>query len=512
MRRTGSTSALGADQRQLLMGAAVIQGALLTLPAGFSYMLPDMLASFDASDSESTLLRQVSSLAALLVVFLAGVLGERLGGRRVMLGATVFFSLGGVVLLMSPTVQVATFGLLLANIGKSTVTVVTLAYVALRIRDADGRASAFATLASVVPVVYLVVPVVAGAMTSAWGWRSVAMLWAVMGVVALVAVLRLIPPGGSSLVSGEMWTPALAGLLLASTVQALSSLADQGMTTQTITYFAAAGGSLLALLIAYRLIAEPSLSLAPLRHGGVVFLLVVLVLFSFANLYYYNTLLYQVVYGYSAFGAAVVMIPTQLASIAGAAIGGKLLKRWGVGISGSATIFSLGIIMLVAALTVRVSSPLIVPVVIVSCYAVASVASFVALTTAIMGLAESGQEGVTSSFKSASSNIGSALGVCILTVVVTTVGVNSMQAQMDAAGMETSETAEAAWDLLYGASTQEVSDQYGISTAEAEQIGDMDRAAYVDAYRAQALVGGVLAIVCSVFFFFTRRRYERQPS
>lgn len=263
MRRTGSTSALGADQRQLLMGAAVIQGALLTLPAGFSYMLPDMLASFDASDSESTLLRQVSSLAALLVVFLAGVLGERLGGRRVMLGATVFFSLGGVVLLMSPTVQVATFGLLLANIGKSTVTVVTLAYVALRIRDADGRASAFATLASVVPVVYLVVPVVAGAMTSAWGWRSVAMLWAVMGVVALVAVLRLIPPGGSSLVSGEMWTPALAGLLLASTVQALSSLADQGMTTQTITYFAAAGGSLLALLIAYRLIAEPSLSLAP---------------------------------------------------------------------------------------------------------------------------------------------------------------------------------------------------------------------------------------------------------
>jgi MFS family permease len=484
--------------------------ALLSLPAGFNYMLPDLLTSFDAGDEESTALRQISSLAALLVVFAAGVLGERLGGRKVMLAATVLFAVGSAILTISPHVGVATFGLLLANIGKATVTVVALAFVASRIRDADGRASAFATLASVVPITYLVIPLVAGAMTSAWGWRCVAAMWTVLGLVAVVTVARLIPPGGESLVSGEMWTPAIAGLLLATTVQALSSLSADGLSTQTIAYAIASGVALLVLVIFYRRIPNPSLSLAPLRHGGLLVLFVVLILFSFANLFYYNTLLYQVVYGYSALGAAVVMIPTQVGSIAGAVIGRKLLQRLGVAISGTAMICGLGVSMLIAALIVQVSSPLVVPVVIVSCYAVASVAAFVALTTAIMALADPGEEGVTSSYKTASSNIGAALGVCVLTAVVTTVGVGSMQAQMDSAGMSSSSvSAEAAWDLLYGASSQDVSDQYGISVSEADQIREMDRVAFVDAYRAQALVGGVLAILCGVAFLAARRRYEQ---
>lgn len=503
-----STTSLNHDQRRLLVGTAIVQLALLSLPAGFNYMLPDLLTSFDAGDEESTALRQISSLAALLVVFAAGVLGERLGGRKVMLGAAGLFTFGSAILTVAPNVGFATFGLLLANIGKATVTVVALAFVASRIRDADGRASAFATLASVVPITYLVIPLVAGAMTSAWGWRCVAVMWTVLGLVAVVTVARMIPSGGESLVSGEMWTPAIAGLLLATTVQALSSLSAEGLSTQTIVYAIASGVALLVLVIFYRRIPDPSLSLAPLRHGGVLILLVVLILFSFANLFYYNTLLYQVVYGYSALGAAVVMIPAQLGSIAGALVGRKLLQRLGIAISGSVMILGLGMAMLIAAVVVRASSPLIVPVVIVSCYAVASVAAFVSLTTAIMALAEDGDEGVTSSYKTASSNIGAALGVCVLTAVVTTVGVSSMQSQMASAGMS-STSAEAAWDLLYGASSQDVSDQYGISVAEADQIQEMDRVAFVDAYRAQALVGGLLAMMCGGVFLAARRRYEQ---
>lgn len=504
-----STTSLNHDQRRLLVGTAIVQLALLSLPAGFNYMLPDLLTSFDAGDEESTALRQISSLAALLVVFAAGVLGERLGGRKVMLAAAGLFTVGSAILAIAPNVGFATFGLLLANIGKATVTVVALAFVASRIRDADGRASAFATLASVVPITYLVIPLVAGAMTSAWGWRCVAVMWTVLGLVAVVTVARMIPSGGESLVSGEMWTPAIAGLLLATTVQALSSLSAEGLSTQTIVYAIASGVALLVLVIFYRRIPDPSLSLAPLRHGGVLILLVVLILFSFANLFYYNTLLYQVVYGYSALGAAVVMIPAQLGSIAGALVGRKLLQRLGIAISGSVMILGLGMAMLIAAVVVRASSPLIVPVVIVSCYAVASVAAFVSLTTAIMALAEDGDEGVASSYKTASSNIGAALGVCVLTAVVTTVGVSSMQSQMDTAGMSSSTSAEAAWDLLYGASSQDVSDQYGISVAEADQIQEMDRVAFVDAYRAQALAGGLLAIMCGGVFLAARRRYEQ---
>jgi Leu/Phe-tRNA-protein transferase len=37
----------------------------------------------------------------------------------------------------------------------------------------------------------------------------------------------------------------------------------------------------------------------------------------------------------------------------------------------------------------------------------------------------------------------------------------------------------------------------------------MDRVAFVDAYRAQALVGGLLAILCGGVFLAARRRYEQ---
>jgi Leu/Phe-tRNA-protein transferase len=53
-----------------------------------------------------------------------------------------------------------------------------------------------------------------------------------------------------------------------------------------------------------------------------------------------------------------------------------------------------------------------------------------------------------------------------------------------------------------------VSDQYGISVTEADQLQEMERVAFVDAYRAQALVGGLMAILCGAIFLAARRRYQ----
>lgn len=510
MRKKGSsTTALAPEQRTLVLGVAVAQLMILSISASLNYMLPAMVAEFGASEEESQLLRQVSSLAALLVVFLAGVMGERLGDRRVMVGSALLFVVGSVLVAIAPSMHVATLGLLLANVGKAVISVLALAMLAARISDPDGRATAFATVSSLVPIAYLIMPIVAGALVSGIGWRWVAVAWSICGLVALWAIRFQLPRDGVRTGgSGEMWTPALAGLALAVGVQFVGDFHDEGWTTATITYVVVFVLCMIALVVLYRRLSNPSLSLAPLRHGGLMLLFLVLILFSFANLYYYSTLLYQIVYGYSALGAAIVMIPAQLCSIAGAVVARKLLQRKGISFTGTSMITAMGCILTLGVL-MQADFPLVVPVILVSAYAVVSVAAYVAMTNAIMNLAEKGREGETSSYRSAASNVGSALGVAVMTSVVSLAGLTSMNNQLAEAGMSASEVSDAAWALLDGSSPQSVSDQYGISTAEASQISDMEKVAFVQSYRAQAVLGGVISIAAGGLFFVRRRRQER---
>ena len=153
---SGGTTSLSREHRTLVIGVAVAQLMILSIAASLNYMLPAMVADFQASDEQSQLLREISSLAALLVVFLAGVMGERLGDRRVMLLSALLFVVGSAMVVVAPSMNVATFGFLLANVGKAIISVLALALLAGRITDPDGRATAFATVSSLVPVAYLV--------------------------------------------------------------------------------------------------------------------------------------------------------------------------------------------------------------------------------------------------------------------------------------------------------------------------------------------------------------------
>jgi len=502
------TVALPPDQRRLVIGIAVAQVTLLSLSASLNYVLPAIVEDFQASTAEESLCRQVSSIASLLVVFLAGVLGERLGERRVLFASAALFSIGSVVVMIAPSMTVVTFGMLIANVGKAVLVVVALAMLASHISDPDGRATAFATISSLVPVAYLVMPLAACAIVEAAGWRWVAAIWVICGLGSMATIVRFLPKDGVSTATGEMWTPAIAGLALATGVQFISDVSAEGLNSETITFGIIAVVALVVLVVLYRKLHAPTLSLSPLRHGGVVLLLIVVVLFSFTNLFYYSTLLYQVVYGYSAFGAAVLMVPTQIASISGAIVARRLLQRRGIDFTGTIMIAVLGLSLL-CTLFVSVDSPILLPVILVSVYALASIASFVALTNAIMNLALPGDEGVTSSYKSAASNFGGAIGIAVMTMVVTFAGTASMQSQMQASGTYSEENAEAAWAIIEGTSPEDASDMYGIPIEEAQQISDQEKVAYVDAYRAQGVAGGVISLLTAVVFFLNRRRYQR---
>ncbi len=75
-----SGNTLDDAQRRLLLGICLIIGAITFVPATYNFVIHPMLEGLGASESQSSLLRQLPSTAALLVIFLAGVLGNRWGG------------------------------------------------------------------------------------------------------------------------------------------------------------------------------------------------------------------------------------------------------------------------------------------------------------------------------------------------------------------------------------------------------------------------------------------------
>lgn len=492
-----------------MLGASIVLIGILTLSASFNYMLNDMVSDLGATDEQSALMRQISSIGSLLVVFLAGILGERLGERRVLIASSALFAFGSFVVTVSPHIAIASVGLLLANVAKATIAVVGIAYVTVSIRDRAGRATAFSAVSSVQPMAYLVIPVLAGVLVSGLGWRLVSALWILGGAAAFLAARRLFPTDMKrERVRGEMLTPALAGLALAMLVQLFGTVRQEGVTGQFLVELAVAAGAILALIILYRRLPAPTLSLGPLRHGGLMLLLLVVVLMGFVNLYYYSTTLFQIVYGYSALGAAVLMAPAQVAGIVSAVVVRRILQRRGITFTGT---LSLGLMALTLFLStaVQFGSPVAFPVIVVALYGFASLGAVITMTNAVMDLSRKGDEGDTSSYRSAAGNIGIAVGITVMTFVTTTVGFASLNTQLDAAGLPPAQVSSAGWDLLYGADPQDVSDQYGISIDEVNAITEAEQVAYVDAYRAQGLVAGIITSLSAILFFVIRRRAAR---
>lgn len=305
-----------------------------------------------------------------------------------------------------------------------------------------------------------------------------------------------------------MLTPALAGLALAMFVQLFGTVRQDGVTAQFLVELSVTAGAIVTLVILYRRLPNPTLSLGPLKHGGLLLLLLVVVLMGFVNLFYYSTTLFQVVYGYSALGAAVLMAPAQVAGIVSAVVVRRVLQRKGITYTGTVTLGLMALTLFLST-ALQFGTPVIFPVIVVSLYGFASLGAVITMTNAVMDLSRKGDEGDTSAYRSAAGNIGIALGITVMTFVTTTVGFASLNTQLDAAGLPPAQVSNAGWDLLYGADPQDVSDQYGIPLDEVNEIAEAEQVAYVDAYRAQGLVAGIVTSLSAMLFFVIRRRASR---
>ncbi len=499
-------------QRRVLLGVCIVLGAATTVPASYNYVIIPMLHGLGASETEGSLLRQLPSMAGLLVVFLAGILGRRWGERRFITICGFLFTVGNAAVAIAPGMKVAVAGLVLESIGASGLIVVGLALLSAEVSNAEARASAFATQAMARPTVYLVMPLLAGVILDHASWRLVAVVWALSGVAIVIASRLYVPAEGGPRESRELLTPALAGVVLTATVQTVNAADREGLLS--VAALVRLGVAFVAMVVLYwvfRRTPSPSLSLAALRQGGMVLLLVIIMLLLFANLWFYMTVGFQYLYGLNALQTAAVLLPAQCAAIGGAVIARRFMRKRGITATGTVGLVALAASLLLSTLITE-HSPLWVPIVVMSAYGAASVGASIPLTNAVMNRAPKGEEGSASAFRSAAISFGATIGVVVMSTIVFTTFSTSLTNTLKSEGLNTKQSASIAERIRSGSSSEEVSADYSVPLKQVELVGDAQRSAMADGLRAHGLSGAAFTGVCLLLFYWSQRRQEkRQP-
>ena len=496
--------------RQLVVGIAVVVSAATVSSATFNFVVNPMTEDLGASEQQTSLLRQLPSLGSLLVIFVIGTWGVRLGSRRIITLSAIAMAIGYLLMTLAPVMGAASAGMLLGSLGKQGLTVIAVSLIASKLTSEDDRATGFATLGAVTPMVYLVAPLVATVVLELSSWRAITALWGVAALFAVVASRRLLPPDSESRAeSGEMWTPALAGLVLASSVQWLNQGSYAGwMSAVALTWMGISLIALLTLFLLMRRIDSPSLDLSLFRKGGFPLLIIVVALIPFTNLWFYFASGTQIVYGYSAVVAALLMVPAQLFGVIGAALTRKWIQDRGLRFAGSVMLTFAGGALLLCTFQ-SVDTPVIFPVLVLCLYTAAFTGAMITLTNQIMNLADRGAEGSASALRGAAGSLGTAVGVVVLTSVTFGVATTTFSAALEEQGQDPAQATAIVDELQDGLSSEEISARNSIPLDTIELIDDDLKQAMIQAYRAQGLVGGCVSLLSALVFFFNRSGHHQ---
>lgn len=500
-----ATTGMSSPDRRMVIGVFVVLALSVGGFSGYNFIVDAVAADLGATRNQTVLLRQLPNIGTLLVVFLVGQWGSRLGMRRVIHASAILMVLGYLLLLMAPVVPLATLGMLLASVGKQGIGVITVSLLGARLTRPDDRTTGFAVKGMAEPLGYLVVLVMTAVVMDNAHWRAVVALWGLMALAAALAARRLLPADEQRSATGEMWTPALAGLVLACLVQYTRTISHEGLLAPRPLFWLAM--TAVAAVILWRLavrLPQPTLDLSLLQHGGFRLLLIVALLLPGANLFYYFAVGIQRQYGYTATDTALLMALAQLKGMAGSWFARSVVLRLGLRRAGTLMLIGVaGALFLSTGQTLQ--TPVYYPVFVLCLFAFFFMGAGVVVTNAIMNLAPAGQEGSASSLRSAASQFGGAMGVALSAAVFFGAAQGTMHGLVTQRGGEWAE-AEKVVQQLRGVSrsSEQVAEQFALPLDVVTTYNREWLDSQLVGFRAQGLLGGCLGLFAALLYFLNR--------
>ena len=384
--------------------------------------LPAIARGLDAAPSDTAWIIDAYNLVGAALLLSAGFLADRFGRKRLLCTGYGLFILGALLCAVAPSVGWLLASRVVQAAGGTALTPTSLAIVANLYPDARERARAIGIWGVSSGIGTGLGPIVGGGITDWLGWRAVFAANALVGLLALVAVVRVVPPSRSP-VARRLDVPGqlLAAALLATLTYALIEAPTYGWTSPRIVLLLALDVVLAsAFVVVERRSREPLVDLRFFRDrqfSGAVFITVA-AFFAFAGFVYENALYLQSARGYSALAAGVLTLPAALPTLAGGPLAGRLVAT-----RGPRGVLTAGTLLMGAGLAVLALLPgdvalqwlLLAYTLLGVGYAVINAP----ISTVAVASMPREQAGVAAAVASCARNVGLVLGIAVLGSIVT---------------------------------------------------------------------------------------------
>lgn len=411
----GAPGAPGRRRRAVIVIAYLASAMTFIEGTTVATMVVPIQRDFGLSVDEANNLQLLPEMAGLLIVFAAAALAVRLGQRTVLLAAASAFAAGSLLISVAPNPGILMLAQTLVGMGTVTLAVLGLSLINTTFSDGAARGRAFGVLAALAPVVSLVMPNLSAIICDTVGWRVVPFLWTALAAVLLVLTFVWAPGRTERPNGGEMITPLLAGLALASLCLAFTTLSAPSVVTGVALITSVAAALAVAFVMSRR--QSPGLDLRTLRtRTGKVAAAVLILLWS-VNLIFYINLFLQFRYDYGVVTATLALTLCEVAAVAGGFFFGSLSSRLGSVRAGTIALACASVLGLGLVVVSVVPSPWLV-IVVAMLINFPTVGAIGPITQNFLNQApEDGSEGA-SSMADALSNIGFVAGGALISVVV----------------------------------------------------------------------------------------------
>jgi len=384
------------------------------------------------------------------VLLLAGRLGDLIGRRRVLIAGLVVFTLASLLCAAAVNQEMLIGARFLQGIGGAAASAVSLGMIVTLFPEPRERAKAIGAFSFTGSAGASIGAVLGGLLTDALNWHWIFLINLPIGALAIVLALRVVPADrGVGLSAGtDVLGAALvtAGLMLG--VYAIVRTDRYGwVSVQTLGVGAAALALLAGFVLRQATAATPLLPLRMFRSRNVSGAMVIQMFLVAAGFGFQTALaLYlQDVGHYTAFGNGLAMLPAALtigfvSLVLSARVAARLGARTTLMIGVSLMAVGIG---LLARLPV---TPNYVVNVLPSLLLVGGFGFAVSANTVLaMSSASERDAGVTSGMFNTLQQVGSALGVAILTTLAAT-----RAGDLRATGVATAEALTAGYRLAFG--------------------------------------------------------------
>jgi MFS transporter, DHA2 family, multidrug resistance protein len=280
--------------------------------------LPTIARDLHASTSDLQWITAAYSLVLAAAMLPAGMLGDRLGRKKVLLAALVLFGAASAACAYATSTGELIAARALLGVGAAAIFPLSLSVIPVLFAPEE-RQKAIALMASATFISFPIGPIVGGYLLDHFWWGSVFLINVPVVVLALVAVTILLPESRSAQrLSVDVVGVVLSSAGLAGLTYGFIKAGQDGWTDARALATIAAGAVVLALLVAWErwltrrdTSVRPLVELALFRSAGFTWgtILTTLVSFALFGLFFAMPQYFQEVRGVNALGSGLRLLP-----------------------------------------------------------------------------------------------------------------------------------------------------------------------------------------------------------